>query len=95
MFEQYKGYTRIFETISASLIDQMSDLLFTKRLDKKLEFEADVYGAECLYRAGYNPRGLRDYLMTLKSQEGMTRKYNDTADFPFLTKRFRNRMKSG
>ena len=56
----------------ASLIDQMSDLLFTKGLDKKLEFEADVYGAEYLYRAGYNPRGLKDYLMTLKSQEGTT-----------------------
>ena len=36
----------------AKLIDQMSDLLFTKGLDKKLEFEADVYGAEYLYQIG-------------------------------------------
>ena len=55
-----------------SLIDQMSEMLFTKGLDKKLEFEADVYGAEYLYRAGYHPRGLKDYLLTLKSQEGTT-----------------------
>ena len=56
----------------ANLIDHMSDILFTKGLDQKLEFEADVYGAEYVYRAGYNPQGLKDYLLTLKSQEGKT-----------------------
>ena len=60
-------------TLFANLIDQMSDMLFTKGLDKNLEFESDLYGAEYLYRAGYNPRGLKDYLLTLKSQEGKTR----------------------
>ena len=54
----------------AGVIDEITDKLFTKGLDKDLEYEADVYGIEFAYRAGYNPNGLRDYLKTLQSQKG-------------------------
>ncbi|RMH37411.1 MAG: peptidase M48 [Nitrospirae bacterium] len=57
----------------SNLIDEIADKLFTKGLDKEKEFEADEYGVEFAYRAGYNPRGLRDYLVTLQSQEGRAR----------------------
>ena len=35
------------------LIDEVSNVLFTKGLDKNLEFEADRYGREFAYRMGY------------------------------------------
>lgn len=54
----------------SNVIDEITDKLFTKGLDKDKEFEADVYGVEFAYRAGYNPKGLQDYLRTLQSQEG-------------------------
>ena len=54
----------------SNVIDEITDKLFTKGLDKDKEFEADVYGIEFAYRAGYNPKGLQDYLRTLRSQEG-------------------------
>lgn len=54
----------------SNVIDEITDKLFTKGLDKDLEYEADVYGVEFAYRAGYNPNGLRDYLKTLQAQEG-------------------------
>lgn len=54
----------------SNIIDEITDKLFTKGLDKDKEFEADAYGIEFAYRAGYNPKGLRDYLVTLQSQEG-------------------------
>ncbi len=54
----------------SNVIDEITDKLFTKGLDKDKEYEADVYGVEFAYRAGYNPAGLRDYLKTLRSQEG-------------------------
>jgi predicted Zn-dependent protease len=54
----------------SSVIDEITDKLFTKGLDKDKEFEADVYGIEFAYRAGYNPQGLRDYLKTLRAQKG-------------------------
>lgn len=54
----------------SNIIDEISDKLFTKGLDKEKEFEADEYGTEFAYRAGYNPAGLRDYLKILLSQEG-------------------------
>ena len=54
----------------ASVVDEITDKLFTKGLDKDLEYEADVYGIEFAYRAGYNPKGLRDYLKTLQAQKG-------------------------
>lgn len=40
------------------LIDEVSNVLFTKGLDKNLEFEADKYGREFAYRMGYFPGGL-------------------------------------
>ena len=54
----------------SNAIDQMTELLFTKGLDKDKEFEADVVGIEYAYRAGYHPQGLRDYLQTLGKEEG-------------------------
>ena len=54
----------------SGVIDEITDKLFTKGMDKEKEFDADVFGLEFAYRAGYNPTGLRDYLRTLKSQEG-------------------------
>ncbi len=54
----------------SSVIDEMTDLLFTKGLDKDKEFEADVVGVEYAYRAGYHPKGLEDYLQTLAKEEG-------------------------
>lgn len=54
----------------SNVIDEITDKLFTKGLDKDKEFEADVYGIEFSYRAGYNPHGLRNYLNTLRAQEG-------------------------
>jgi predicted Zn-dependent protease len=54
----------------SNAIDQMTELLFTKGLDKDKEFEADVVGIEYASRAGYHPEGLRDYLQTLGKEEG-------------------------
>jgi len=54
----------------SSAIDQMTELLFTKGLDKDKEFEADVVGVDYAYRAGYHPQGLKDYLQTLAKEEG-------------------------
>ena len=54
----------------SNVIDEITDKLFTKGLDKEKEFEADVFGVEFAYRAGYNPSGLRNYLKTLEAQEG-------------------------
>ena len=54
----------------SNVIDEMTDLLFTKGLDKDKEFEADVVGVDYAYRAGYHPQGLRDYLQTLAKEEG-------------------------
>ena len=54
----------------SNVIDQMTDVLFTKGLDQEKEFEADVVGIEYAYRAGYHPQGLKDYLLTLAKAEG-------------------------
>ncbi|MDT7042283.1 M48 family metalloprotease [Candidatus Nitronereus thalassa] len=54
----------------SNVIDEITDKLFTKGMDKDKEYEADVYGVEFAYRAGYHPGGLRDYLKTLQGQEG-------------------------
>jgi beta-barrel assembly-enhancing protease len=53
------------------LIDEVSNVLFTKGLDKNLEFEADKYGREFAYRMGYYPGGLQNFISKLgKSAEG-------------------------
>ena len=55
-----------------NLIDQVSDILFTHGIDKDLEFEADHYGVEYAYRAGYSPKGINSYLKRLQKQQGTT-----------------------
>lgn len=53
------------------LIDEVSNVLFTKGLDKNLEFEADRYGREFAYRMGYYPGGLQNFINKLgKSKAG-------------------------
>jgi len=47
------------------LIDEVSNVLFTKGLDKKLEFEADKYGREFAYRTGYYPGALKRFIQKL------------------------------
>ena len=54
----------------SNVIDEMTEILFTKGLDKEKEFEADMVGLDYAYRAGYHPQGLRDYLQTLGKEEG-------------------------
>ena len=56
----------------ANVINEMTEILFTKGLDKDKEFEADVVGVEYAYRAGYHPDGLQNYLQTLAKGEGHT-----------------------
>ena len=48
------------------LIDEFSNVLFTKGLDKNLEFEADKYGREFAYRTGYYPGGLERFIQKLE-----------------------------
>ncbi len=47
------------------VIDEVSNVLFTKGLDKKLEFEADKYGREFAYRTGYYPGALGEFIEKL------------------------------
>ncbi|MFQ5673878.1 MAG: M48 family metalloprotease [Nitrospinales bacterium] len=47
------------------LIDGISDIIFTRGLDKDLEFEADKMGVDYAARVGYNPSGLRDFIRRL------------------------------
>jgi beta-barrel assembly-enhancing protease len=47
------------------LIDEVSNVLFTKGLDKNLEFEADKYGREFAYRTGYYPGALERFIQKL------------------------------
>ena len=53
------------EGLFDQVIDQVSDVLFTRGLDKDLEFEADKFGMEYAYRMGYNPAGLKDFVKIL------------------------------
>lgn len=100
----------------SNVIEAATEMLFEKGLDKEMEFEADTVGIEYTYRAGYHPNGLRDYLATLKAQEGIAdsrffsthpsteerlRRATDTVirykganKYPYLTERFRSRMRS-
>ncbi|MBC8285400.1 MAG: M48 family metalloprotease [Nitrospinae bacterium] len=47
------------------LIDEVSNVLFTKGLDKNLEYEADKYGREFAYRTGYYPGALGRFIQKL------------------------------
>ncbi|NIP99814.1 MAG: M48 family metalloprotease, partial [Nitrospinaceae bacterium] len=52
------------------IIDQVSEVLFTRGLDKELEFEADKLGTEFAYRIGYFPGGLKNFLQILGKARG-------------------------
>lgn len=52
------------------LIDEVSGVLFTRGLDKELEYEADRLGVEYAYRVGYYPGGLSDFIKTLAGASG-------------------------
>lgn len=54
----------------ASIVNEMSETLFTKGLDQSLEFEADKFGVDYAYRVGYHPGGLREFLKTLGRHQG-------------------------
>ncbi len=50
----------------SDLIDNVSELLFTRGLDRSLEFEADRFGTEYSARIGYQPQGLSKFLKSLR-----------------------------
>ncbi len=52
------------------VIDDLTNILFEKGLDQKLEYEADKIGTDFAYRTGYNPGGLKDFLNTLRKVQG-------------------------
>ena len=56
-----------------NIINDISTILFEHGLDQKLEYEADRVGTEFAYRVGYNPRGLNDFLKTLRKIRGKER----------------------
>ena len=52
------------------IVDLANDILFTKGLDKDLEYEADKFGTEYSAVSGYDAEGLSDFLFKLKASEG-------------------------
>lgn len=54
------------------IIGDMTETLFTKGLDKEMEYDADLTGTEYAYRAGYYPKGLQDFLKILGSKTSST-----------------------
>lgn len=56
----------------SNVIGEMTELLFTKGLDKDKEFEADAVGVDYAYRAGYHPQGLQNYLRNLQKEQDHT-----------------------
>ncbi len=52
------------------LTDFIVDMLFVHGLSKSDEYQADRRGAQYAYNAGYDPRGLRNFLVTLKAKQG-------------------------
>jgi len=53
------------EGLFDQVINEVSNILFTRGLDKNLEFEADKFGMEYAYRMGYHPAGLKDFIKIL------------------------------
>jgi beta-barrel assembly-enhancing protease len=51
----------------AAAVDEASDTLFNKGLDRNMEFEADMVGADLAALAGYDPAGLPIFLSKLAS----------------------------
>lgn len=56
----------------AGAVGEVETVLFTKGLDKKFEYEADLTGTDYAAMAGYNPWGLREYLARLGGMQGVT-----------------------
>jgi beta-barrel assembly-enhancing protease len=76
------------------VIDEVSNVLFTKGLDKKLEFEADGYGREFAYRIGYFPGGLQNFIRKLgKNKESGKSIFMST--HPSTSERYNRLIKSG
>lgn len=48
------------------VLEQAAEALFTKGLEKGMEYEADKVGTEYAYRLGYRPDGLKNFLSILK-----------------------------
>lgn len=80
MIQTYKR-SRLFETASKTLeatsaeeynanIDNGSDMLFNKGLDKKFEFEADTVGVQLSALTGYDPAHYLRFLDTLAKLPG-------------------------
>lgn len=53
----------------ANIIDDVSESLFTRGLDHKLEFEADHLGTRYAARLGYQPQGLDRFLRKLNEHQ--------------------------
>ncbi len=53
------------EGLFDQVIDEVSNVLFTRGLDKNLEHEADKFGTEYAYRMGYHPAGLNNFIQIL------------------------------
>lgn len=51
----------------SAAIDQATDTLFNKGLDKNFEYEADMVGLDLAALAGYDPAGLPNFLKKLAS----------------------------
>ena len=58
------------DSLFDQVINEVSNTLFTKGLDKNLEFEADKFGMEYAYRMGYHPEGLKNFLKILGKSQG-------------------------
>jgi predicted Zn-dependent protease len=52
----------------AGLINQSTDTLFNKGLDSNYEFDADTVGLELAALAGYDPRGLSEFLRAMNTR---------------------------
>ena len=50
------------------VLEQAAEALFTKGLEKGMEYEADKVGTEYAYRLGYRPDGLKNFLSILKDK---------------------------
>jgi len=59
------------EGLFDQVINEVSNVLFTRGLDKNLEFEADQFGMEYAYRMGYHPAGLKDFIKILGQSSSM------------------------
>jgi predicted Zn-dependent protease len=65
------------------VIDEVSEILFTRGLDKELEYEADKFGTEYAFRMGYNAEGLKNFIAVLgQSHEGESSIFSSTHPTP-------------